>query len=111
MKKEPLVIYQKEKKLLGERLEYLRIYYGCSKAHIIRETGIHRADLNKILRGTENVTVVTIFSILAAIRSHLVDFILSPEFVGEIRTLKEELKFVNEYNKLLRLQEDGSHKK
>ena len=103
---EPLVIYQKEKEFIGKRLEYLRIYYGRSKAHIIKETGIRRADLNKILRGEENVTVVTVFMILGAIGSHLVDYILSPEFVGEIRTLAEEQKFVNEYNRQLRLQED-----
>jgi|WetSurMetagenome_2_1015567.scaffolds.fasta_scaffold900093_1 transcriptional regulator with XRE-family HTH domain len=107
VEKEPMKIYQKEKKLIGERLEYLRIYYGCSKAHIIKETGIRRGDLNRILRGEENVTVITIFMILGAIRTHLLNYILSPEFVSEIRTLAEEQKFVNEYNKQLHLQEDG----
>jgi hypothetical protein len=106
MKIEPIVIYQKEKKLIADRIVQMIKIHGGSKSHFIKLTRIRRADLNKILRGGENLTIVTIFIILGALGSHLLNYILSPEFVGEIRTLAEEQKFVNEYNKQLLQQKD-----
>jgi transcriptional regulator with XRE-family HTH domain len=98
------VIYHEQKKLLAERLKYLIAQHGGTKAYFISETGKRRKDLNRILEGDGNLTIETICIILGALKIHLVDFILSPEFIIQIRSRAEEEKYVNECNKQQRLK-------